>query len=34
MDGQVVVGGLGVGGGSVDQDMQVADAALAAVGGM
>ena len=34
MDGQVVVGGLGVGGGSVDQDMQVAEAALAAVGGM
>jgi uncharacterized protein GlcG (DUF336 family) len=34
MDGSVIVGGLGVGGGSVEQDMQVAEAALAAVGGM
>jgi uncharacterized protein GlcG (DUF336 family) len=30
-DGDTVVGGIGVGGGSPDQDMEVAEAALAAV---
>ena len=34
MDGELVVGGFGVGGGSVEQDMQVAEAALSAVGNM
>jgi len=34
MDGELVVGGFGVGGGSVEQDMQVAEAALSAVGSM
>lgn len=31
-DGDVVIGGIGVGGGSAEQDMEVAEAALAAVG--
>ena len=31
-DGDVVIGGIGVGGGSPEQDMQVAEAALAAIG--
>lgn len=31
-DGDVVIGGIGVGGGSAEQDMQVAEAALAAIG--
>jgi uncharacterized protein GlcG (DUF336 family) len=31
-DGEVVVGGIGVGGGSAEQDMQVAEAALASLG--
>ena len=33
-EGDAVIGGLGVGGGSVEQDMQVAEAALSAVGAM
>jgi uncharacterized protein GlcG (DUF336 family) len=32
MDGDVVVGGIGVGGGSPEQDMEVAEAALAILG--
>jgi uncharacterized protein GlcG (DUF336 family) len=32
-DGDVVVGGIGVGGGSQEQDMEVAEAALAALAG-
>lgn len=32
MDGDVVIGGIGVGGGSAEQDMQVAEAALASIG--
>lgn len=32
-DGDVVIGGIGVGGGSPDQDMEVAQAALAALAG-
>jgi uncharacterized protein GlcG (DUF336 family) len=33
-DGDAVVGGIGCGGGTPEQDMQVAEAALSAVGGM
>lgn len=32
-DGEMVVGGIGVGGGAPEQDMEVAEAALAALGG-
>ena len=32
LDGEVVIGGIGVGGGSAEQDMEVAEAALTAVG--
>lgn len=32
MDGDVAIGGLGVGGGSVEQDMEVAEAALTILG--
>lgn len=32
-EGDAVIGGIGVGGGSAEQDMQVAEAALAALGG-
>ena len=33
MDGEMVVGGIGVGGGSPEQDMEVAEAALAVLAG-
>ena len=33
LDGEVVIGGIGIGGGSPDQDMEVAEAALAALMG-
>ena len=33
MDGEALIGGIGIGGGSPDQDMEVAEAALAVLMG-